>query len=117
MVFSASFHAVHGMFEGLPRLVDVLERAHLQPAMSSLIGPCRDIPACIIQKNKSRAHGAIRVSTCRRGSVVGVLSLVAHRLTHFMDGAFNFLDGPVSRAGKSRAAVRLQQLTRFPQVG
>ncbi len=53
----------------------------------------------------------------RRGSVVGVPSLVAHRCSHFMDGAVNFLDGAVPRAGKSRPAVRLQQFARLPQVG
>ena len=113
----ASIHAVHGMFEGLPRLVHVPERAHLQPAMPSLIGPACDVPACFIQKSKSRTHGAIGVSPACRRSVVGVSSLFAHRLTHFMDGAFNFPNGTVPRAGESRTGIRLQQFTRFPQVG
>lgn len=48
---------------------------------------------------------------------MGIPSLVAHRLTHFMDGAFNFLEGAVPRAGKSWSGIRLQQFTRLPQVG
>ena len=54
MVFVFPFHAVKGMFEGLPRLVNVMERAHLQPLMSSLIGPAGDVPACFIQKPQCR---------------------------------------------------------------
>jgi hypothetical protein len=105
------------MLEGVPRLVNVLERAHLQPAMPSLVGPAGNVPACFIQKIQSRPHGAIGVSTGSRGSVVGVPTLVAHRRTHFMDGAVNFLDGTVPRAHKSRTGIRLQKFTRFPQVG
>jgi len=113
-----SFHFVHGMFEGLPRLVDVMERALLQPAMSSLINPEGDIPARFIQKSQRRTQGAIGVSPALgRRCVVGVPSLVAHRLTYFMDGALNFLDGTVPCADKSRPGVRLQQLARLPQVG
>jgi hypothetical protein len=105
------------MFEGFPRLFNVMERAHLQPAMSTLIGPAGNVPVCFIQKIQCRAHGAIGVSSGRRGSVVGIPSLVAHRLSHFMDGAFNLLDGMVPRAAKSRPAIRLQQFTRLTQVG
>jgi hypothetical protein len=114
---SASFHIVHGMFEGLPRLVNVPERALLQPAMPSLIDSAGNVLACFIQKIQCRPHGAIRVSTDRRGRAVGVPSLIAHRFTHFMDGAFNFLDCVVPGAGESRPGIRLQQLARFPQVG
>ena len=112
-----SFHFVHGMSEGFPCLVNVTERAHLQPLMSRLIGPCGDVPACFIQKIQCRAHGAIGVSPGRRWSVVGIPSLVAHCLTHCMDGAFNILDGAVPRAGKPRPGIRLQEFTRLPQVG
>ena len=117
MMPSASFHTVKGMFEGLPRLVNVPECAHLQPAMSTLIGPAGNVPACFIQKSQCRPHGAIGVSPGRRGGVVGVPSLFAHRFTHFMDGAVNFLDRVVPRADESRTGVRLQQFTRLPQVG
>jgi len=48
-VFFASFHFVQGMSEGFPRLVNVPERAFLQPAMSSLINTAGDVPACFIQ--------------------------------------------------------------------
>jgi hypothetical protein len=113
-----SFHAVKGMFESFPRLVNVMERALLQPAMSGLIGPFGDVPVCFIQKSQCGTQGAIRVSpTLRRGSVVGVPSLVAHRRFHFLDGAVNFLDGMIPRADKSRPVIRLQQFTRLPQVG
>ena len=111
------FHFVQGMSEGFPRLVNVAESALLQPAMSSLISPEGDVPACFIQKSQCRTQGAIGVSPAlRRGSMVGVPSLVAHRLTYFMDGAFNFFYGAVPRADKSRTAIRLQQFTRFSQV-
>ena len=106
------------MLEGLPSLVNVPKRALLQPAMSSLIGPDCDVPVCFIQKSQRRTQGAIGVSPAlRRGSVVGVPSLVSHRRFHFLDGAFNFLDGMIPRAGKSRPVIRLQQFTRLPQVG
>lgn len=49
---SISFHTTQGMFEGLPRLVNVPERALLQPSMSSLIGPAGDILVCFIQKSQ-----------------------------------------------------------------
>ena len=49
--------------------------------------------------------------------MVGVPSLVADRCFHFLDGAVNFLDGVVPRTDKSRPVIRLQQLTRLPQVG
>jgi hypothetical protein len=112
-----SFHLVQGMSEGFPRLVNVMERAHLQSFMSSFIGPCGDVTACNIQKLQCRAHGAIRVSPGRRWSVVGIPSLVAHRISHFMHGALNFLEGTVPRAGKSRSGIRLQQFARLPKVG
>jgi hypothetical protein len=48
---------------------------------------------------------------------MGVPSFLAHRLAYFMDGALNFLYRVISRADESRAAVCLQQLARFPQVG
>jgi len=113
-----SFHFVQGVSEGFPRLVYVMERAHLQPDMSTLISPEGDVPACFIQKCQCRTQGAIGVSTALRWrSAVGVPSLVAHRLTHFMDGAINFLDSAIPRADKSRPVIHLQQFTRFPQVG
>jgi hypothetical protein len=115
-VFSASFQFVQGMSEGFPRLVNVMQRAFLQPAMSSLIGPCGDVPACFIQKSQCRTQWTIGVSPGWRGSAVGVPSFFAHRLTYFMDGAFNFLNGAVPRADKSRPGIHLQQFTRFPQV-
>jgi hypothetical protein len=108
---------VKGTVYGVPRLVNVPQRAHLQPNMSSLIGPAGDIPSGIIQKSKSRAHGTKGVSSGWRGRAVGVPSLVAYRLTHFMDGAINFLDGAVPLETGSRSDVRLQQFTRFTQVG
>ena len=47
-----SFNAVHGMFEGFPRLINVMQRALLQPAMSGLVGPFGDVPVCFIQKSQ-----------------------------------------------------------------
>jgi hypothetical protein len=105
------------MSEGFPRLVYVMQRAFLQPAMPSFIGSCGDVPACFIQKSQSRTQWAIGISPGWRGSAVWVPPFFAHRLTYFMDGAFNFIDGVIPRADESRAAVRLQQFTRFPQVG
>lgn len=48
---------------------------------------------------------------------MGIHSLVAHRCFHFLDGAVNFSDGLVPLETGTRADVRLQQFTRFPQVG
>jgi hypothetical protein len=108
---------MHGMFEGLPRFVHVPERALLQAAMPSLIDPAGNILACIIQKIQCRPHGAIGISPGRRRSVMGVPSLITHRSSHFIDGAIDLPDGVVPRADESRPGIRLQQLTRFPQVG
>jgi hypothetical protein len=105
------------MFYGVPRLVNVPQRALLQPAMPSLINTAGDVPARVVQKSKSRTHGAIRVSPGWRGSVVGIPSLIAHRRFYFLDGAVNFADGAIPLANGPRTVVRLQQLTRFPQVG
>lgn len=49
-MFVFPFHLVQGMSEDFPRLVNVMDRAPLQPFMSSFIGPCGDVPACFIQK-------------------------------------------------------------------
>jgi hypothetical protein len=109
---------VQGAVYGVPSLVYVPQRAHLQADMSSLIGPAGNVPAGIIQKNKSRAQRAKGVSPgCGRGSVVGAFSLIVHRCFHFLDGAINFFDGVVALETASRAVVRLQQFTRLTQVG
>lgn len=106
------------MFEGMPRLVNMMERAHLQPDMSCLICPAGDVPVCFIQKPQGRTQGVIGVTTAlRRWSVVGVPSLIAHRCCYFMYGAVNFLDGVIPCADKSRPGIHLQQLARLPQVG
>jgi len=115
---SVSFHPVKGVFEGLPRLVNVPERALLQPTMPSLIGSAGDILVSFIQKSQSRAQGAIGVTPAlRRRSVVRVSSFIANRLSYFMDSAVNFLDGVVARANESRTIIRLQQIARFAKVG
>lgn len=50
---TVSFSLVKSAVDGVPRLVNVPESAHLQADMSSFIGTAGDVPAGIIQKSKS----------------------------------------------------------------
>jgi hypothetical protein len=97
-----------GMVQGVPRLINVPERAELQSPIFRSIQPCRNIFMGFVQKSLSRTQWAIGVSTGWRGRAVGVPSLVTHRRLHFIDGAVNFANGAVPLADKSRAVVRLQ---------
>jgi hypothetical protein len=105
------------MVQGVPSLVNVMERALLQTYMSSLIGPAGNVPARVIQKSQCRTQGTIGVSPGWRGSEVGISSLIANRCPYFIDGAVNFTDSAIPLTNESRAIVRLQQRARFPEVG